>query len=521
MLRNWRFWVLAALQLLPPAVFIYLGFAWLHERGWHLWGGLAWVAVGVVFGLLMARWTKSKNPVLPPIDWDSPRTFSPRDRQAWALVQAEAEKAEDAPMEALTTGDIYINTGRALAEVIARHYHPDAGHPVEHVPVVDILTALELAAEDLGRLCRELPGGDFVTPSHWKKAVTAAGYISKANEIYNYLLPFFQPAVGLVKLGTQKLMMQPAWKNMQQNLARWFFRAYVNRLGTHLIELYSGRLAIGADTYRRLKGRSAGRRLGEGEGTLGPLTIAVVGARGAGKSALVGALEAARSGDLAAVRRRIEDGGLDQSLVDLLREAEITETDAYTVHQGGEVARDRSTRRDAVRDAAEADLVLLVADGRRADYTPEARFVEAWLAWYAGRPEMEPPPALAVLTGLDRPELAEEATGGGSSVRVAVTRAAREAALRARQEALRKALPPAVTDVVPVGLGTVPPEGIAERLLPEIVVQLRRAEQTALIRHLHRHASRSKARRFLGQVGRQGTRLWQAVRPGRKGKAGK
>ena len=39
---------------------------------------------------------------------------------------------------------------------------------------------------------------------------------------------------------------------MQQNMLRWFYQAYVNRLGAHLIELLSGRLAIGADQYRRL-----------------------------------------------------------------------------------------------------------------------------------------------------------------------------------------------------------------------------------------------------------------------------
>ncbi len=33
---------------------------------------------------------------------------------------------------------------------------------------------------------------------------------------------------------------------MQQNVLRWFYQAYVNRLGVHLIELLSGRLAIGA-----------------------------------------------------------------------------------------------------------------------------------------------------------------------------------------------------------------------------------------------------------------------------------
>ena len=97
----------------------------------------------------------------------------------------------------------------------------------------------------------------MITPSHWKKAVTVAGYIQRANDIYSYLLPIFSPVTGLVRLGTQQWMVKPAWKNMQQNLLRWFFRAYVNRLGVHLIELYSGRLAIGAEQYRKLTARAA------------------------------------------------------------------------------------------------------------------------------------------------------------------------------------------------------------------------------------------------------------------------
>ncbi len=323
MVRNWRFWVLAALQVGPPALFITLGFRWLAERDWGFYGFVAWLAAGSVFAALMVRWTRSKNPVLPPIDWNAPRTFTPRDRQAWEVVQHEAETAETGSMEQLTTIDIYVNTGKRLSEAVAKHYHPNSSHPVEHVPVVDILTALELAAEDLGRLCREVPGGDMLTPAHGKKAVQAANYINKANQIYGYLLPIFQPAAGLMRLGASKLMTEPAWKNMQANLLRWFFRAYVNRLGTHLIELYSGRLAIGAEQYRRLTGRSPGRTLGEGEGVPERLVVAVAGARGSGKSTLIAALEDARSGDLGPVRDRLERGGFDAGLADLLRDRRV------------------------------------------------------------------------------------------------------------------------------------------------------------------------------------------------------
>ena len=56
--------------------------------------------------------------------------------------------------------------------------------------------------------------------------------------------------------------MKPAWKSMQQNVLRWFYQAYVNRLGMHLIELLSGRLAIGAHQYRRLTAPAARLRAG-------------------------------------------------------------------------------------------------------------------------------------------------------------------------------------------------------------------------------------------------------------------
>ena len=146
----------------------------------------------------------------------------------------------------------YIETGRRLANRLAAHYNPLSADPIERVPVVELLTALELAAEDLTSLCRQVPGGDLVTPADWKKAVVAANYIQKASDLYTYLLPLFNPVTGIPRLASQHLMVKPAWKNMQQNLLRWFFRAFVNRLGTHLIELYSGRLVIGADQYRKL-----------------------------------------------------------------------------------------------------------------------------------------------------------------------------------------------------------------------------------------------------------------------------
>ena len=492
MIRNWRSWVLVVLLVGPFAAYVLFGFLWLKERGWALAAFFIWVVAGAAWAYLANRWTRSRRPVLPPIDWDVPRTFSQFDRQAWQLVQEEADRGESLAMEALTGVDVYIDTGKRLARRLAAHYNPLSTDPLEHVPIVEILTALELAAEDLTDLCREIPGGDMVTYAHWKRAVEYSGYLSKANEIYGYLLPILQPFTGLVRLGTQKLMVQPAWKNMQQNVLRWFYRAFVNRLGHHLIELYSHRLAIGADQYRRLTRRRPKALLEAGRE---PLVIAVAGAKDAGKSTLIAALEAARGGDLAPVRSRLEQGGFDPDLADLLPSARFVECDSYTSHPA-ETARDRSTRRDAVEDAAEGDLLLLVVDGSRDDVTADVKFLEAWAAWYASNPGLEVPPALGVLTGADRIEPS--------------------ATLRTRVAAVRSALPASIAEVVPVGLAPGRTQGVTDALLPALAPLLHKAERTSLIRHLHRLSTRSKARRLASQVGRQGRRIWETLRTARK-----
>jgi hypothetical protein len=183
--------------------------------------------------------------------------------------------------------DAYIDTGRRLIRRLAEHYHPLTASPLDDVPVAELITAFELAAEDLSGLCRQVPGGDLIALSHWRKAVQVAGYITRANDLYAFVSPFLNPITGITRLGTREWIVKPAWKSMQQNVLRWFYEAYVNRLGMHLIELLSGRLAIGAHQYRRLTRRPSVGAAGGPDQELKPLAIAVAGARGAGKSRLI------------------------------------------------------------------------------------------------------------------------------------------------------------------------------------------------------------------------------------------
>jgi predicted GTPase len=507
-LRNWRAWILLVLLVGPFLVYIGLGALWLLERGWLLVGGLIWVAVGILFAVLASRWTKATTPLLPPLDWDAPHTFTAFDRQAWALVEAEADQGEAIALESLSDVDIYIETARRLARQLAAHYHPLASDPIGQVPVVEFLTAIELATEDLNGLCHQVPGGDLLTSSHWKQAVQVAGYLQKANDIYSYLLPMFSPVSGLVRLGTQQWMVKPAWKNMQQNLLRWFYRAFVNRLGMHLIELYSGRLAIGTAQYRRLTRRSAKKAETAGD-VLAPLVVMVAGARGVGKSRLIEALAQARTGDLTLIKARLVAAGLDDTFLERLRGAQLVDLPGYTTRASGESARDRATRREAVEKAVEADLLILVIDGRRDSQAADVAFAQAWNHWFVEHPRLEIPPALAVVTMVDQPEFGAD---WAPPYHWTTGQRSREAAVRARLTAIRAALPPTINEVVAVGLSETTPFGLIEFVLPALASLFPRAERTALIRQLHSVSTRSKAGRLISQVGRQGRSLWEHLR---------
>lgn len=505
MLKNWRSWVLLLLFIGPFVVYIMLGLLWLKEQGW-VWvtaAGLISLLMGLIFTALLTRWTKSNTAFLPPLDWDSPQTFTDFDKKAWGLVEAEADQGESLAMAALTTFDTYIDTGRRLAGRLAAHYHPLSTDPIERVPVIELLAALELAAEDLSQLCRQIPGGDLVTAADWKRAVVAANYFQKASDFYTYLLPLFNPVTGVTRLASQHLMVKPAWKNMQQNLLRWFFRAYVNRLGTHLVELYSGRLVIGANGYRKLT-RKLGRTGHLAEPTDTPLTIAIVGRKGSGKSTLLSEIKKIRA---------VTTGGNGQApgIVpgwDRLQTAEITEIDFYTSNVGKESARDRATRRHAVKKALNTDLLLVVLDARASEYAMDLAFLQDWGQWYIDHPESVAPPAVAMLAQADAPSLPGEwhpphnwATGSSP----------REVAIRTKIDELRVLLPPLVTDIA-VGI---PPQSMPTlgdelgSLLARLCVQ---AERGALIRQLRIASTQSKTDRLLKQVSQQGKSLWSSIR---------
>ncbi len=500
-LKQWRSWVLVLLLAGPIVVYACLGMRWLWDRGWIVLtiASLVWVFCGILFAVLAARWTKTARPVMPPLDWDAPQTFAPLDREAWKIVQEEADQGELLMFEALLSSDVYINSGLRLFRRLANHYHPQATHPLDNVPLMELLTALELAAEDLSGLCRQVPGGDLISLAHWRRAVQVAGYISKASDLYSYLSPLLNPVTGLARLGTQRWIVKPAWKSTQQNVLRWFYQAYLNRLGVHFIELLSGRLAIGAAQYRRLTRRAPAAA--DAPDDLGPLTISVAGAAGAGKSRLIAAIKAACSQESPELQERIASLGLDPAVRRRLGAARWLDGPAFPASSGAQTRRDRAAREAALAAAVEGDLLILVVDGRRADHGVEATFAQAWDRWFRDNPHRDVPPTLVVLTGVDRPEYGE---GWAPPYDWSAGPGFRETRVRAELDALRDVLPPPFHEFIAVGLDDSAPFGVIEHLVPALAAMSIRAERIALLRRLQEVSSRSKLGRLMHQLGQHG-----------------
>jgi hypothetical protein len=510
-LRQWRSWVLGLLLVGPVLAYVGLGMLWLWERGWVACtiAAVLWLAAGGLFSLLAARWTTTARSLMPPLDWDSPSTFAPLDRDAWKLVQDEAEQGEKLSFDVLLGADVYIETGRRLMRRLADHYHPFTTDPLDDVPVAELLTALELAAEDLGSLARQIPGGDLLSLAHWRRAVQVAGYINKANDLYSFVLPLLNPVTGLTRLGTREWIVKPAWRSMQQNVLRWFFEAYVNRLGIHLIELLSGRLAIGAVHYRRLTRRPRLTAPSSPAEELKPLTIIVAGARGTGKSRLIAMIQEACSGEMNPIKARLVGLGLEPSLFDRVKEARWIESSGYEASSDAGSRAFRSSLKGALAAAAECDLLLLVVDGCRHDHPADVAFARAWDRWFQEHPAHEVPPALVVVTGVDLPGF-----GGGWTPHAegSVAPALLESLIRARFDNLRALLPPTFHAFAAVGLGQDTPFGVIEHLVPALTPLLLTAERTALIRRLREVAGRSKASRLVAQLGEHGRSLWASLR---------
>ncbi len=499
---------LAIIGFLAAAPFVFLlGMGWyaLWERGWSFW---AWwpmtasLALAYVLGLYWYR----KYRLIQPVDITPPAVGTNLDEQAWKLVEARAAAANTLVTEQLTDPQVYLTTAQELAAELAGHYHPRASDPVGGLTIPELLAVVELAAHDLSKLVNTyVPAGHLLTLDSLRRARKAGEVYQKASNLYWLVWMAFNPLKAGAQFMASQLGITRPWQLIQQNLLIWFFTAYVQRLGHYLIEVYSGRLKVGVQRYRELVQPPPA---GAAEPDKAPtVTITLLGQTKVGKSSLINALLGEQRAHTDVVPATDAVTRYELKLEDVPVRLVLFDTVGYG-HEGP-----RKDRVPETLDAARrSELLVLVLHARNPAREADARMLREIAAWYAERPDLKPPPILAVLTHID---LLSPVMEWSPPYNWEEPTRPKERQIAEAVAAVPEQLGDELAYVAPVCTAEGKVYGVEEWCLPALASLLDEARGVAVVRALRGEADLGKVRRVFQQLAAAGggaLRLWRERR---------
>ncbi|CAN5462428.1 hypothetical protein BH10PLA2_BH10PLA2_06140 [soil metagenome] len=489
-MSRWRIAVLLVFLALPVLILIALGsyFLWISGLGFTVWWPMA-VSMAIAY-FLAWHWLRKKQLLhlpsqKPPIHWGD------RDLQAWKLVEARARSAENLEPAKFLDPHFYLDTAQAMAQELARVFHPNAVDPFGPITMPELLTVVELAAHDLADMFEQyVPASHLITVSRFRKAQQAIDWYQKANNIYWLIGALFNPVETGVRLAASRFGLSTTWNKLQENLTQWFYVAYIHELGRYLIDLESGRLKVGARRYRELMAEAGGNTPDPTTKT-SPVTIVTFGQTKAGKSSLINALLGEQraavdilplTAEVARYELRLKDG---PPLV-------ILDTPGYA--QYGLTAEQKAATLAAARDA---DLLLVVLHARNPAREPDVQALTELVRMLAQQPDRKAPPMLGVLTHID---LLSPAMEWQPPYDWLEPKRPKEKQISQAVATAREQFQESLVGCVPVC--TVPERifGIQEALLPAMVQLLPQARAVNLVRALHQEADNQKVQRIFHQL---------------------
>lgn len=539
-----RFRTITLLVLLAAPVLLFVGVgAWALWRSGHIFW--LWFSLPVGWGLayLLARSWNKQLLTLEPAEPKPPLHWTPRDRQAWKLIEARIADAAEIDPVSLTRIQCYMDTARDVAEEIARHYHPKAKDPFSSLTIPEILAAAQLALEDLAELYDQyIPGGQFVTVNNWRTLAKLPRHYKTLANVATAAYALFSPIAAAGRYVASRTVMSPVTKQIQANLLTWFYTSFLQRVGFYAIEMNSGRLRGGSkrfrEAYERLADSSSKpwewsmpseedtidelvppvtEKPAESNGGAPPpessspdnaapaaeepdavakaaITVCLVGQTGAGKSSLATSLIGSASAETELLPKtsgvrvhRFHPGSSSNSIV-------LLDTPGYSA--GDE---DDRIGKDLKRALPLADLILLVVNVTGSAREADVKFLNDLVAWYAEHPHLKPPPVIAVLTHIDllRPVMEWKPPYDWKNPTRPKEKTIHEAVEHNRGE-----LGELAADIVPVCSDAENGRvfGLREGLLPAMSASINEARACGMLRDLHSDLDQGKVHKVLEQV---------------------
>ena len=381
----------AAVPYLPIAVLPVLGLLWLLEKS-ALWPWVVSLLTCAAIGSVSTIWLSHRNRKIVALSASGPETsWAPREVEVWSKVDALAEAAalKDWPLKDLPR---WIDLGRHVVEVVAKHYHSNSSQPILEISIPHMLRLIELAARDLGRDVREnIPLSD---------RVTLGDLLGGAR-----LKPFADSALALLRVGrfivnptsavsreVEGILKDQLMAVGQDELHRSLLQEYVRRVGRYAIELYSGTLRFeDDDPLERLSAATIADLDTARDSQTEPLRILVLGRTNAGKSSLINALfgKLIAAADIVPTTSRLTPYELELAGAERLIVTDSPGLETLT--------------QDDLRSAAcGADMIIWVCSANRADRAADRRGLDMVRADLLADPSRKPPPIIITLSHIDQ-----------------------------------------------------------------------------------------------------------------------
>ncbi len=384
---------------LPTLTLVPLGGIWLWQKGYALYwviGACLFVVIAFLIQLYLFR--RLDIPLKGPREVELPEdkaasSWTPREQEAWKAVLAVADKAD---LSHFSNWQAFLGLGQETIEAVAKALHPEVDAPLWQFTVPEALTLIEQVSLRLKpTVVESVPFGDRLTVGQviriyqWRSAIDIA---QKGYDVWR-IIRMLNPATAATQELRERLSNQ-MYRWGREELAKRLAGGYVKEVGRAAIDLYGGRLRISPEELEAHITEITERdRRAAASVPAEPLRLLVCGQVKAGKSSLVNALagEVRAASDVLPLTSKFTAYGLKRNGV----------PQALILDSPGLASLDEPLEQ-LLEEAAQADLILWVANAMRPDRELDSRAIDEIRRYFAERPNRRRPPMFLVLSHIDR-----------------------------------------------------------------------------------------------------------------------